>query len=125
MQRPVIAISFKSFGRQLALHWYSKAFIQVSARASPAFAIHFNHRPVGSLLQQSSESAMKLMRSSAFAQMMQGLLKNYTEFMLELNQNSMALLGQGQAALVRQAQEATESGVDMTDVRGRRARHAA
>jgi len=78
-----------------------------------------------SLLLQASESAMTLMRSGAFAQMMQGLLKNYTEFMIELNQTSMALLSNGQAALVRQAQEATESVVDMTDVRGRRGRHTA
>jgi pyrroloquinoline quinone (PQQ) biosynthesis protein C len=79
----------------------------------------------GSLLQQVSESAMGLMRSGAFAQIMQGLLKNYTEFMIDLNQTTLTLLSQGQATLVRQAQEATESVVDMTDVRGRRPRHAA
>jgi hypothetical protein len=79
----------------------------------------------GRLLQQVGESAMSLMQSAAFAQMLQGLLKNYTEFMIEFNQSALSLASQGQAAMARQAQEAAQDAVDMADVRGRRSRQAA
>jgi hypothetical protein len=77
------------------------------------------------LFQQATESAMKLMQSGAFAHLMQGMLKNYTEFLTELNQSVMAMMSQGQAALARQAQEVTDGVIDATEVRARRARHAA
>jgi len=76
----------------------------------------------GQLFQQASGSAMKLMQSGAFTQMMQGMLKNYTEFLSELSQSGMAMLSQGQAAMTRQVQEATDNVIDATDARGRRAR---
>ncbi len=74
------------------------------------------------LFQQASESAMNLMHSGAYAQMVQGMWKNYAEFVAELSQNSMLLFSEGQAAMTRQAQEATKGVIDMADVRGRRAR---
>ena len=74
------------------------------------------------LFQQASESAMKLMQSGAFAHLMQGMFKNYIEFLGELNESGMTMLSQGQAALARQAQEATSNVIDAADVRGRRAR---
>ena len=77
------------------------------------------------LFQQASESAMKLMQSGAFAHLMQGMLKNYTEFLAELSQSGMAMLSQGQAAMTRQVQEATDGVIDATEVRSRRARQAA
>jgi hypothetical protein len=78
------------------------------------------------LFQQSSESAMKLMQSGAFAYLMQGMLKNYTEFLTELNQSGMAMLSQGQAAMTEQLQKATNGVIDnATDARTRRARQAA
>lgn len=79
----------------------------------------------GNPFQQASESATALMRSGAFAHVMQGLLKNYTEFLVELGQSSMAMLNQGQQALMQQTQEAAEGVVDVTEVRARRARQAA
>lgn len=77
------------------------------------------------LFQQATESATKLMQSGAFVQMVQGMLKNYSDFWMELSQTSTALLGQGQAALVRQTQQVTDTVVDATEVQGRRARQAA
>ena len=77
------------------------------------------------LFQQATESSMKLMQSGAVAHLMQGLLKNYTEFLAELSQSGMAMMSQGQAALTRQVQEATDNVVDATEVRARRARSAA
>jgi uncharacterized membrane-anchored protein YhcB (DUF1043 family) len=77
------------------------------------------------LFQQASDSAMKLMHSGAFAQLMQGMMKNYTEFVAELGQSSMAMMAQGQALMTRQVQEATHEAIEATEVRGRRARQAA
>ena len=77
------------------------------------------------LFQQGSASAMNLMHSGAFAHLMQGMLKNYTEFLMEVGQSTMAMMSQGQAALLRQTQEATDSVIDATETRGRRARQAA
>jgi uncharacterized membrane-anchored protein YhcB (DUF1043 family) len=77
------------------------------------------------LFQQASESATSLMRSGAFAHVMQGLLKNYTDFLAELSQSSMALLTQGQQALVQQTQEVAESVGEAATEGRRRARQAA
>lgn len=74
------------------------------------------------LFQQASESAMKLMQSGAFAHMMQGMLKNYTEFLAEFSQSGMAMLSQGQAAMTQHVQEATNDVIDATAVRARRQR---
>lgn len=79
----------------------------------------------GRLLQQTGESAMSLMQSAAFAQMLQGLIKNYTEFLMEFNQSALSLASQGQAAMARQAQDTVQDAVDMADARGRRTRQAA
>jgi hypothetical protein len=75
--------------------------------------------------QQASESAMKLMQSGALAQVMQGMLKNYTEFLMELSQGGMAMLSQGQSVMSRQVQEASNGVITAADARGRRARQAA
>lgn len=77
-----------------------------------------------SLFQHATESFGNLMQSGAFVQMMQGMMKNYSEFLLELNQSAMALMSQGQAAMVRQVQEASEGALEVTDMRSRRSRQA-
>jgi len=77
------------------------------------------------LFQQASETAMKLMQSSAFTHLMQGMLKNYTEFLAEFSQSAMAMVSQGQAAMASQVREATNDVIDATDARNRRARQAA
>lgn len=78
-----------------------------------------------SLFQQANTSAANLMHSGAFAQMMQGMMKNYSEFFTELNQSAMAMMSQGQAAMVRQVQEAGENVVGVTETQVRRSRQAA
>lgn len=77
------------------------------------------------MFQQASESASRLMQSGAFAQLMQGMLKNYTEFLSELGQSGMAMMSQAQGAMTRQVQEASDVVIDASDARGRRARQAA
>ena len=79
----------------------------------------------GVLLQQASESAMKLMQSGASAQLLQGMLQNYTEFLSDMYQGWMTVFTQGQAALMSQMQEGTDNVIDATTVRARRGRHAA
>jgi hypothetical protein len=78
-----------------------------------------------SLFRHATESATNVMQSGAFAQLMQGTMKAYSEFFMELNQSTMALMSQGQAAMVRQVQEASEGVIDVTDMRARRSRLAA
>lgn len=75
--------------------------------------------------QQASESAMKLMQSGAFAHLMQGMLKNYTEFLTEVSQGWMVTMRQGHDAFAQQAQEVAEGVIDVAEVRGRRARQTA
>ena len=65
------------------------------------------------------------MQTGAFAQMLQGMMKNYSEFFMASNESAMALMSQGQAAMVRHVQEASEGVIDVTDVRARRSRQAA
>jgi hypothetical protein len=77
------------------------------------------------LFQQASGSSMKLMQSGAFAQVMQGMMKNYTEFLTELGQSTMTMMSQANAALLQQSQEATNGITEATDIRGRRGRQAA
>ena len=52
---------------------------------------------------------------------MQGMLKNYTEFVAELGQSGMALLAQGQAAMLQRAEDASETTAG-AQARGRRSR---
>ena len=74
------------------------------------------------IYQQATESAMRLMQSGAFAHVIQGMLKNYTEFLTELSQSSLALFSQGQVAMAQQMQNASHEIEEATELRGRRAR---
>ena len=64
------------------------------------------------LFQQTQESAMKLAQSQAFAGMVQGFIKNYTEFLTEASQGVASLASQGQAAFMKQATEAIKGAFD-------------
>jgi hypothetical protein len=74
------------------------------------------------LLQQWQKSAGSLMQSNAFAQLGQGLMKNYSEFFAEMGQNAMSAMAQGQSEMTRRAQEATSNVIDATSERSKRAR---
>ena len=75
--------------------------------ASPEVAAQAGASPQD-LFQRGQELTMSLVQSNAFAQLAQGMLKNYTEFVSEAGQSGMALLAQGQAAMTQQVQEATD-----------------
>jgi hypothetical protein len=82
-------------------------------------------QPFIKLTQANMELLTKFSTSpEAIPQLMQGMLKNYAEFMMELGQSGMAVLAQAQATMMRQAQEVSENVVDATEARGRRTRQA-
>ena len=75
------------------------------------------------LIQQSQQAATSLMQSTAFMQLSQGMLENYTTFVTEWGHSSMTALAQAPAAMIARAQEAANV-VDVADARGRRSRRA-
>lgn len=76
------------------------------------------------LFQQVQQSAMTLAHSQAFAGMMQGFMTNYTEFLTEMGHSATAMLSQGQAAFMQQANEAASNAVAATQTGARRLRSA-
>jgi hypothetical protein len=74
------------------------------------------------LFQQATEVTNKLMQSGAYAQLMQGMLQNYTQFLMELSHSGMDMMSSGQAALMQQVQEATENVSAASNVSHRRSR---
>lgn len=75
------------------------------------------------LYQQSAELAMKLMQSSAYSHVLQGMWKNYVEFIADVGQNWMAVMHHGHEALTVQApQEAAGEASPSIAARRSRAR---
>jgi len=58
------------------------------------------------LFHQMVETSTRLTHSNAYAELVQGLMRNYSEFLSELGQGSMAVLSAGQADWLQQAQQA-------------------
>jgi glutamyl-tRNA reductase len=77
------------------------------------------------LVQQGQSSLTNLFRSKEFADLMQGMLKNYTEFLTETGQNALAMLTQGQQAATRQVEEGSAKVIDATDALAKRSTKAA
>jgi hypothetical protein len=75
--------------------------------------------------EQSQSSTASLARSQAFTALMQGMVKNYTDFVSELTQRTYSMMSQGQATLLQQAQDATAQVIDASEARTRRPRQAA
>jgi len=67
------------------------------------------------LMEQSRASTGTLARSQTFTTLM--MLKNYSDFISELSQNTYAMMSQGQATFMQQAQEAAANVIDATDAR--------
>ena len=82
-------------------------------------------RNMNSFFEQAQTSATSLARSHAFTGLMQGMVKNYTDFVSELAQSTYAMISQGQATFLQQTQEAAGNVIDAADARTRRSRHAA
>jgi hypothetical protein len=75
--------------------------------------------------EQAQTSSTSLTQSQAFGALMQGMVKNYTDFVSELSRTAYAMMSQSQATFLQQTQEATDNVIEVTEARGRRARHAA
>jgi len=56
---------------------------------------------------QGRASPPSLTQSDAFTELVRGTIKNYTEFSTEVGERGIALLAQGQAALIQQTEQAT------------------
>jgi hypothetical protein len=82
-------------------------------------------RNVKSFMEQAQNSTASLARSQAFTGLMQGMVKNYADFVSELTQSTYAMMSLGQATFLQQTQEATDNVIDATDARTRRPRNAA
>jgi hypothetical protein len=82
-------------------------------------------RAMQGVAEQTWASAMALGQSRAVAELMQGLMRNYTEFVAELGQSAYAMIGQTQAALLQHAQEAAGNVVHAAMAQAGRMRVAA
>ena len=69
---------------------------------------------------QKPASGADILQSNEFAQLMQGMIKNYTEFMTEIGQTSMAMLSQGQADMVQKMQDANQRIANAGEARNKR-----
>ena len=77
-------------------------------------------RGMKSFWEQSQTSTANLARSQAFTALMQGMVKNYTDFVSELTQSTYSMMSQGQATLLQQTQDATAQVIDASEARKRR-----
>ena len=75
-----------------------------------------------SLFQREPGAGNNLAPSNAYGRLLQGMLKNYTEFVTELGQSGMTLLAQGQAAMLQKAEEVSETAAAASQARGTRSR---
>jgi Tfp pilus assembly ATPase PilU len=75
------------------------------------------------LVQRSQGTATQLVKSGAFADLIQGMMNNYSQFMSESAQAGMSMLSQTTAAVANRAQQAGAEAVNGSVERhGRRAR---
>ena len=65
------------------------------------------------LFHQMVEGSNRVSHSNAYAELVQGMLHNYSEFLMELGQGSMAALSAGQADWLKQAQQAGGQVIEM------------
>lgn len=72
------------------------------------------------LFEQAQKSAANLAQSGAFAQLTQGFMRNYIEFVTEVGQSGMAALVNGQSEMMRFAQDAGTQAVETVTPRARR-----
>lgn len=80
---------------------------------------------VQKLFQQAQDSATKLAQSGAYTELMQGLMKNFSDFWTDFAYSAGNALRKGQAAAVHQTEVATNEVIDATQANVRRARNAA
>lgn len=120
MQDTLIQTTFQPFIRLLQSN---TALITRFAMSPEVFAGTMTNAQ--SLLRQGQGSGTHPAPSNAFGKLMQGMFQNYTQFLAELGQNGLAMLSEGQAAMMQKAHEQTESFVAGSNTAGRRTRRFA
>jgi len=68
-----------------------------------------------SLLTPGQGAPVDSAQSQAFAELAQGMIKNYTEFMAEVAKSGVELMAQGQAAFIQQTQQAADQVANAAD----------
>jgi hypothetical protein len=81
-------------------------------------------RAMQGFVEQTWASAAALGHSRAVAELTQGLIRNYTEFVTELSQGAYALIGQAQVTLLQHTQEAANNVIEAATARAGRMRYA-
>lgn len=74
----------------------------------------------GQMLQQGGALTLKMMQTGAYAQLVQGMLRNYTEFLGDSGHAVATWMLDGQAALARGAQQAAGAAIEAASSRGGR-----
>jgi hypothetical protein len=75
-------------------------------------------------IQAAQDALAKLMQSNAVSNLVQGLMKNYTDFISEFSQQGATLVSQTQETLHQQTREAADHVMDATQSRVRQVRSA-
>jgi gas vesicle protein len=75
-------------------------------------------------IQATQETLAKMMQSTAVTTLMQGLMKNYSDFLTDFGQQSMQLMSQTQETMQQQTREAADHVMDATQSRVRHVRSA-
>ena len=68
-----------------------------------------------SLLTPGQGAPVDSAQSQALAELAQGMIKNYTEFMAEVAKSGVELMAQGQAAFIQQTQQAADQVANAAD----------
>jgi selenocysteine lyase/cysteine desulfurase len=71
-------------------------------------------------MQRAPNSALNMATSPAFAELLQGMMKNYAEFMTELTQSGMTVLTQAPTVTLASNEEDGDSVTDLAAGRKRR-----
>ncbi len=72
------------------------------------------------MVQQAGAHTLQLMQTDAFARLVQGLMRNYTEFLGESGRDAVTWMQEGQTALIEGAREAADAVVERTAPRSSR-----
>jgi hypothetical protein len=75
-------------------------------------------------IQAAQDTLAKMMQSTAVMSLVQGLMKNYSDFITEFGQQGAALMSQTQETLHQQTREAADHVMDATQSRVRHVRSA-
>ena len=72
------------------------------------------------MVQQAGAHTLQLMQTDAFARLVQGMMRNYTEFLGESGRDAVTWMQEGQTALIEGARDAADTVVERATPRSAR-----